>query len=104
MASLHHKNATLGGTGCREQCWCGTQWPRKGEVGERLEEGARGWQISETRYHESGGVEMAATLDIRTWLLPALAQLATAAPGTEERAAPGWKAAMDRRHPGHNTA
>jgi len=25
-------------------------------------------------------------------------------PGTEERAAPGWKAAMDRRHPGHNTA
>ena len=25
-------------------------------------------------------------------------------PGTEERAAPGWKAAMDRRHPGHNAA
>ena len=23
-------------------------------------------------------------------------------PGTEERAAPGWKAAMDRRHPGDN--
>jgi hypothetical protein len=55
-----------------------------GEVGERLEEGARGWQISETRYHESGGVEMAATLDIRTWLLPALAQLATAEPITAD--------------------
>ena len=25
-------------------------------------------------------------------------------PGTEERAALGWKAAMDRRHPGHNAA
>jgi hypothetical protein len=50
------------------------------EVGTRLEEGARGWQISETRYHQSGGVEMAATLDLRTWLLPAISQLATAEP------------------------
>ncbi|HCH64063.1 MAG TPA: hypothetical protein DFR83_14760, partial [Deltaproteobacteria bacterium] len=28
--------------------------------------------------HESGGVEMAATLDLRTWLLPALTELAIA--------------------------
>jgi hypothetical protein len=48
------------------------------EVGARLEEGSRSWQITETRYHQSGGVEMAATLDLRTWLLPALAQLAIA--------------------------
>ena len=51
-----------------------------GEVGARLEEGARSWQITETRYHQSGGVEMAASLDLRTWLLPALAQLSTADP------------------------
>jgi len=49
-----------------------------GEVGTRLEEGAHSWQITETRYHQGGGVEMAATLDLRTWLLPALSQLATA--------------------------
>ena len=56
-----------------------------GEVGTRLEEGARAWQITETRYHQGGGVEMSATLDLRTWLLPALSQLATADPPTLER-------------------
>lgn len=63
-----------------------------GEVGARLEEGARSWQVTETRYHQSGGVEMAATLDLRTWLLPALAELAVAdAPrlGTAEGAPTG---------------
>jgi hypothetical protein len=51
-----------------------------GELGTRLEEGARSWQVTETRYHQSGGVEMAATLDLRAWLLPVLAQLAVADP------------------------
>ncbi len=49
-----------------------------GEVGERLEEGSRGWQIEETRYHQGGGVEMSASLDLRTWLLPAIKSLSTA--------------------------
>ena len=49
-----------------------------GEVGVRLEEGARSWQVEETRYHQGGGVEMSATIDLRTWLLPALSGLATA--------------------------
>ena len=59
-----------------------------GELGARLEDGSRSWQVTETRYHQSGGVEMAATLDLRTWLLPALAELAVPTPrlGTAEGA------------------
>jgi len=61
-----------------------------GEVGARLEEGARGWQIDETRYHQGGGVEMSASINLRTWLLPALTGLATAsAPSSEVWTAEG---------------
>lgn len=49
-----------------------------GEVGERLEAGSKAWQVEETRYHQGGGVEMTATLDLRSWVFPALATLTTA--------------------------
>ena len=56
----------------------------------RLEEGARSWQVEETRYHQGGGVEMSATIDLRTWLFPALGKLATAtAPRDEQLAKEG---------------
>lgn len=49
----------------------------EGELGRRLEEGLRRWAVDETRYHSKGSVEMDASLDLRTWLRPALAALAT---------------------------
>ena len=48
------------------------------ELGLRLTESLKDWRIEETRYHASGGVEMDAALDLRTWLRPALAGLAIA--------------------------
>jgi len=62
------------------------------DVGARLEEGARSWQIEETRYHQGGGVEMSAAINLRTWLLPALAGLATAE-------APSSKVWTEEGHP-----
>jgi hypothetical protein len=42
----------------------------------RLTEGLKGWNIEESRYHSSGGVEMDASLDLLTWLRPVLVSLA----------------------------
>jgi hypothetical protein len=47
------------------------------EVGARLREGLLGWTIDEARYHSAGSVELEASLDLRTWLRPALVALAT---------------------------
>jgi hypothetical protein len=52
----------------------------------RLNDGLRDWTIAETRYREGGRVEMDAELDLRTWLGPALAEFADAAPATPESA------------------
>ena len=52
----------------------------------RLTDGLRDWTIAETRYREGGRVEMDAELDLRTWLGPALAELADAAPATPDSA------------------
>lgn len=38
----------------------------------RLEDGLRGWEVAETRYHEGGGVEMTARLNLLRWLAPLL--------------------------------
>jgi len=48
------------------------------ELGLRLTEALKDWRVEETRYHATGGVEMDAALDLRTWLRPALASLAVA--------------------------
>ncbi len=38
----------------------------------RLDEGLRAWEVAETRYHEGGGVEMTARLNLLRWLSPLL--------------------------------
>lgn len=43
----------------------------------RLSASLSDWRIEETRYQASGGVEMDAVLDLRVWLRPALASLAS---------------------------
>lgn len=48
-----------------------------------VEEGATTWQITESRYHSSGRVELRAELDIHTWLRPVLAEQAQAEPSTK---------------------
>ena len=48
----------------------------QGELAHRLGEGVTQWHVVETRYHDSGTVEMTAELDLHTWLRPALRSLA----------------------------
>lgn len=43
-----------------------------GPVGESLEEGLGSWSVVETRYYESGKVELRAELPLQAWLRPAL--------------------------------
>ncbi|MEL6341581.1 MAG: hypothetical protein AAFV53_00515 [Myxococcota bacterium] len=50
-----------------------------GDLGDRLTAGLRRWSVEETRYHNRGGVELVGTLDLRTWLWPALASMSTEA-------------------------
>lgn len=47
-----------------------------GELGDRLANGLRRWSVAEARYYNRGGVELVGTLDLRTWLWPALVELA----------------------------
>ena len=51
----------------------------EGELARRLEESIDDWQVVETRYLDSGRVELTAELDLRTWLRPALRSLASSA-------------------------
>ncbi len=53
-----------------------------GAMGAGLSERAHDWQVVETRYHDDGGVEMSAELDVRAWLQPALTEL-TAGPAPD---------------------
>lgn len=46
------------------------------ELGRRLRSSLSDWRVSETRYQAAGGVEMDASLDLETWLQPALRSLA----------------------------
>lgn len=47
------------------------------ELSRRLHEGLRRWNVDETTYLSSGGVEMRASLDLHEWLRPALVALAS---------------------------
>lgn len=47
------------------------------ELAMRIQEGLSEWRVEETRYFQSGSVEMDATLDLQAWLRPALVHLAT---------------------------
>ena len=47
---------------------------------EAITAGLDAWSIVETRYHSAGFVEMDATLDMLTWLRPALVSLASIHP------------------------
>ena len=49
----------------------------------RLQDGLRRWVVEETRYYNSGGVELVGTLDLRSWLWPALAAQVTDPPTAE---------------------
>ena len=57
-----------------------------------------------TLHTQITGRQLVSTPAVPPATLPDEGELEWSEPGTEERAAPGWKAAMDRRHPGHNTA
>ncbi len=52
----------------------------EGELARRLEDSLRRWSVDETTYHDAGGVEMKASLDLREWLRPALVSLADSDP------------------------
>ncbi len=50
-----------------------------GVLADRLSDGLRRWGVEEARYHHSGGVALDGSLDLRTWLAPALIEQAGAA-------------------------
>ncbi|RME22236.1 MAG: hypothetical protein D6798_16340, partial [Deltaproteobacteria bacterium] len=50
-----------------------------GGLSRRLDQTRRDWQVVETRYHDSGAVTLVGELDLRVWLRPALASLASSA-------------------------
>ena len=49
-----------------------------GAISDRLIDGLKRWGVEETRYHHSGGVALDGTLDLRSWLWPALIEQASA--------------------------
>lgn len=53
------------------------------ELALRLAEGLGAWRVVETRYVSSGRVEMDATLDLQSWLRPALVAKARQTPAPE---------------------
>jgi hypothetical protein len=53
-----------------------------GELEISLEEGLQTWQVIETRYHRTGGVEMTAALSFGVWLQPAIEALVGPNPET----------------------
>ncbi|MCB9778502.1 MAG: hypothetical protein H6742_08075 [Alphaproteobacteria bacterium] len=55
----------------------------EGDLSRRLAEGVQDWQVTETRYHDSGVVQLTAELDLRRWLRPALRSLSAQGPAPE---------------------
>ena len=47
------------------------------ELAAALRDGLRRWYVEETRYYDSGGVELVGVLELRTWLQPALLSLSS---------------------------
>ena len=54
---------------------------RPGEIGAALTAGVRGWEVSETRYFDKGGVEMDARIELAKWLGPVRAKTPVATAG-----------------------
>lgn len=62
----------------------------EGDLSRRLRDSVDDWEVVEASYHDSGLVRLTAELDLRAWLRPALASLASAeAPPTSSGQATG---------------
>ena len=68
-----------------------------GDLGDRLSAGADRWTVEEARYYTRGGVELVGVLDLRTWLWPALVELAEGEPLPEAEAAAATGLLVDAR-------
>lgn len=68
-----------------------------GPVADSLEEGLGSWTVVETRYYQSGKVELRAELPLQAWLRPALLSQAAGPPPAEGQRADATGLVVDAR-------